>query len=376
MPRAVLMLAITASLVGSHRSAMAQTDSTGSASIAGSAGEAPSEESETSRAEASSTEKATKLFEQGRVLVEQAKYAEACATFEESLAIVNGVGTRFNLANCYERLGLKAKAHALFTEIVDATTGEPERHEAASMRALALEPELGVLRIELEDATQQAKVQVSVSGVALSGEALGKRYFIDPGTHVIRVHAPETKTDWSETATVEAGESRLIVVPALTLTRPAPLEAAPAEPEPEPEPEPVEDSSPEDPDVTSDAEPGKGWTWLPPTAIGVGAVGLFVGIAYTQQYRATHEDAQAICPSNYGCTASEIERHDELVEDERRSRSYAAIGYGVAAASLATVVAYYLWTPGEEQQAHARAPTTVAPLLGSDIAGCAVQGRF
>ena len=54
------------------------------------------------------------LFKEARALVGDGKYAEACPKFEQSLALEVGVGTQFNLADCWEHIGRTASAQKLF----------------------------------------------------------------------------------------------------------------------------------------------------------------------------------------------------------------------------------------------------------------------
>ena len=61
----------------------------------------------TARAEASLGDKAAaqSLFDEGRRLMGEAKYADACPKLAESQKLDPGVGTQFHLADCYEHLG-------------------------------------------------------------------------------------------------------------------------------------------------------------------------------------------------------------------------------------------------------------------------------
>ena len=46
---------------------------------------------------------ATRLFEEGRELAKQQKWAEACAKFQLSLALDPAPGTKLNLGDCLEK---------------------------------------------------------------------------------------------------------------------------------------------------------------------------------------------------------------------------------------------------------------------------------
>src|SRR5688572_17830814 len=54
------------------------------------------------------------LFAEGRKLMGEKKYEDACPKFEESLRLDHGMGTQFNLAFCWEQLGRTASAWATF----------------------------------------------------------------------------------------------------------------------------------------------------------------------------------------------------------------------------------------------------------------------
>src|SRR5262245_30897133 len=102
-------------------------------------------------AEATASEKATAqaLFDEGRKLASSGRFAEACPKLEESLRLDPGIGTRFHLANCYERAGRTASAWTTFLEVAAAAkeAKQPEREKVARDRASALEPKLSRLTI-------------------------------------------------------------------------------------------------------------------------------------------------------------------------------------------------------------------------------------
>jgi uncharacterized protein HemY len=69
---------------------------------------------------ADSSALAEQLFNQARDLVKANKWAEACPKFEASLRYDPVLGTRLNLANCYEHVGKLASAWGLYRESMDA----------------------------------------------------------------------------------------------------------------------------------------------------------------------------------------------------------------------------------------------------------------
>src|SRR5262249_24412526 len=54
---------------------------------------------------------ADRLFKEAEVLARAGRYAEACPKLEESERLDPGIGTQFNLADCYERTGRVAHAY-------------------------------------------------------------------------------------------------------------------------------------------------------------------------------------------------------------------------------------------------------------------------
>src|SRR5437868_13903850 len=60
---------------------------------------------------------AEQAFRDARALVEQNRWEEACARFEDSLRYEMALGTQLNLARCDKQIGKLASALQLFTEI-------------------------------------------------------------------------------------------------------------------------------------------------------------------------------------------------------------------------------------------------------------------
>src|SRR5688572_30490055 len=129
------------------------------------------------------------LFGEGRDLMEAERFEEACPKFEESLRLDHGMGTQFNLAHCWEKVGRSASAWALFLDVAAAARAgnQPEREAAARERAKALEPKLTRLRVTLTDPAADTKVMRDDQEIGRA--AWGMAVPVDPGDHVIRVTA-------------------------------------------------------------------------------------------------------------------------------------------------------------------------------------------
>ena len=153
----------------------------------------PSEASDDAAAEA--------LFLQGREAMSRGDYAKACPMLEESYRLVPGVGTRFNLGDCYENLGKTASAWAAFRGVAAASklARQTDREAAASARVTALEGKL--CRAAIRVATQDDVT------ITRDGEVVGVGQWsvflpVDPGVHTVEGKA-SGKTPWSTTFTVK-----------------------------------------------------------------------------------------------------------------------------------------------------------------------------
>src|SRR6187549_3107203 len=96
------------------------------------------------RVHAQSGAVAEQLFNEARELAKSNRWAEACPKFEASLRYDAALGTRLNLATCYENVGKLASAWGLYRDSVDfaTKTSNTKRADYARKQAAALEPRL------------------------------------------------------------------------------------------------------------------------------------------------------------------------------------------------------------------------------------------
>lgn len=155
------------------------------------------------------------LFDEGRSLAAEGRHGEACPKFEESLRLDFGIGTQFNLADCWEQTGRTASAWALFLEVARAARegGQLDREAVANERAASVAQRLSKLVIRVSAAAKG--IRVSRDGVVLGEAVWGVAVPVDPGTYTVEAHAPGRST-WSASVSVPelAGET-VVTVPEL-----------------------------------------------------------------------------------------------------------------------------------------------------------------
>jgi hypothetical protein len=271
------------------------------------------------------------LFSEGRKLAADGDYAAACPKFEESFRLDPGIGTGFNLADCWEHIGRTASAWGRFLGVAAAAKalGQGEREQVARERAAALEPKLSRLTVLVPSPAPD--MVVKRDAVPLGPASWGVAVPVDPGPHVVQATAPGRIPLSIDVTVGPSGDAPSVTVPALAID-PAILQAA----------------APPGAAITGAAAPG------PPAvrpaagrvivagAIGVGALAT-AGI-FGLMFQSANDDAKALCPDNV-CTQSEKIRHDDLVSDARRDRNFAYAGVAIGSAALVTAALLW-WRPG------------------------------
>ena len=317
---------------------------------------------------ASETE-ARALFREGRTLAAEGKYDAACPKFAQSLKVDPGIGTKFNLADCYEHVGRTATARALFLDVASIAreAGQGDREQVALARAKDLEPQIHRLTIDVSG--KQSGLTVRRDGVDVPPSEWGTPQFVDPGAYDLSVTAPGKK-EWKAHVEVPLSGDARVKVPELEdaeSEKPAAVEPAEAPAKAGPSPPPAEDASeskPPPPDLAI------------PLVIygGLGASAVLAGTALIL-YKSANDKAASICPSGVDCTRDDITRHQGYVNDARDARTLAYVGLGVGAAALITGGVIALVRSGKENHP-AQARVAAAPVVAPGMLGAAMEGRF
>ncbi|MDI1437040.1 hypothetical protein [Polyangium sorediatum] len=303
------------------------------------------------------------LFQDGKRLLEQGAFVEACTKLAQSDALDPAIGTLGLLAACHEQEGRTATAWREYGETARrAEAVNDERGAFARQRASALEPELPRLLVRLPKGAEGAAV--FRNGVRLAPDELGVAQPIDPGTYEI-VARLAGRPEFRATVTAQARKVAEVEIP--DWNRPAPVEPAKKNP------------APSDPG-TSNLLTSKGLDARKVGALVAGGVG-FTGLAVAGAFAlsASSRNAASVSFQSSCTTAASCARGRELREDALRSATVANVAFGMGAASAVTALVLVLLP--ERTEAPKPAPRTgfhyeVAPFADRTGGGALLIGNF
>jgi hypothetical protein len=307
---------------------------------------------------ADSSALAEQLFNQARDLVKANKWAEACPKFEASLRYDAVLGTRLNLATCYEHIGKLASAWGLYRESMEAAkkAGDSKRADYAQKQATALEPRLPKLAIS-SPANKPAGFVVKRDGTPIDAGELGVALYVDPGLHEVVASASGFEP-YAVSVTLVEGKTETLAIPPLVAK---PMAAEGNKPRTEQE---VDTAV-----ISARARQRKF------IALGLGggaAVALAVGFVFGAKASSSYDDAKKLCGDDQICSADNFDKDKKLVSDARSAGTISTVlvGVGIAAAAAGAIV--YLTAPKAKERATAR----LLPVPHDGGAGLAVVGAF
>jgi len=324
------------------------------------------------------------LFDQARELIRQGKFAEACPKFQESNRLDPGIGTQFNLADCYEQSGRVASAWAAFLEVASQAraTGQAEREKAATKRAEKLQARLPRLAINVPEASKTPGLEIRRNGMLVGSAQWGTPVAVDPGEIELTANAPGKQT-LRQTLRAEEGKTTsynlpllaqgdsAAVAPAATATpiatqSTATQPAAPLAPSPS---APVAPQPSEQPGAK-----GANGPWII-TLAGVGVVGLGLGSAFGLMAKSKYDASKQECDADdaNSCSPSGIEqRNDALTKGNVATVSSIVGGAALAGAGIVWLAS----GSSDPKGAASRSRLRAAPVLGPNVAALFVQGGF
>jgi tetratricopeptide (TPR) repeat protein len=150
-------------------------------------------------------------FDKGRELMKSGLYTEACAAFDQSERLDPQIGTLYNLAGCWEKVGKLASAWTAYREVAQRDTNATRRG-AADEHARALLPRLPKLVINVHDAAPGEVVALNGGDVT---KLVGIETPMDLGTYTVLVTAPGHQAWGGEAKIVSEGVTVTVDVPKL-----------------------------------------------------------------------------------------------------------------------------------------------------------------
>jgi len=315
------------------------------------------------------TDKASALFHEGRRLVDEQRYGEACERFEQSLKLADGLGTRFNLADCWERIGRIASAQAAFAEVALAAraAGQIDRETAARERAAALEARVSRVAIEVQSPALD-RPTVLRNGSPVAPELWGKSIPVDPGTQLIEVTAPE-RLPWTSRVQVPSGGALVWVSVPRLLEAPKANQAAVAAKPP----------AKKKPSRRGAREKPRDMRAVSLGLAALGVSGIAAGTAFALKYKSFADEAGAICPSlTAPCSEEDSLRRDSLDDDAEAAGTGAIISFGVGgAALLGAFISHFVFdTRGKFSRERRETGLQLTPVVGDHAVGLVGQGAF
>jgi hypothetical protein len=323
------------------------------------------------RLRAQSTEAAaTALFDEGRRLMTQHRYTEACPKLAESQRLAPSGGTLLNLAACYERTGQTASAWVAWKNAAARANaaGKVDVENRALARAAALEPSLARLTIAVASESDVPGLEVKRDGVGVGRVEYGVAIPVDPGTHVIEAAAPKRRP-WS--VEVEVGPKQpdaRVTVTLVAEAAPPPAEAPP------PPPRAIAAVSTSLPPASERpaSDPGGAQRILGIVTLGAGVVAVGVGSVFGLVAMSKNNEAlqPKNCRTSTLCSANGL----SLTADARDAATVSTIAFGVGAA--AAVTGAVLWLTAPAKRPSSSGAVHVVPAVAWSYGGVSLEGAW
>ncbi len=309
---------------------------------------------------------AQKLFDEGRALMQQNRFDQACPMLAESHRLDPMGGTVLNLALCYEKQGRTATAWVTFEEAraLARRDGNAKRIDFATRHIDSLGPRLSHLEVKVEGSTEG--LEVRLDGHLLPPTVWETEVPVDPGSHRVEASAPGRST-WSSDVVIRADAERVtIAVPVLTPlhgAEPPPSPPAPQSPSPQPAPE-TSASPPLDTKDTASDSSGTASLGYVLGALGVVSVGVgsYFGLRAISSWSERNDHCDAAGCDPIGLRAGE-ETNDRA--------TVANVGFGLGLVAIAAG-AYLVLSEDDQPRPRAR----IEPEVDTHGASVRLRGSW
>ena len=328
-------------------------------------------------------EQAEALFRQGKALMGQQKFAEACAAFESSHKLEPDISTLINHANCREKNAELATAWRLFADAERQTHGKPDGtskqlNAVAAARAGKLKARLSMLSINVAPESRLADLEVLRDADRVAPDVWNQPVPIDGGTYKITARTPG-HAEWSTTVVVKPeGDVQVVAIPKLdplTAAEPKQDDRPPAPTDTTPTTDPPTNTMPTSA-VTAPMpiEQGAPRPMNPPK--GEGSAKRSLALPIVMGSAALVLGGSAFAFSRWGdSTYNDAEREPDDAKQEALWRSankrrYAAEGLAVGAVGcVGTAIYLYIRGGSEPARPVARGAIRIEPTASANTIG-------
>lgn len=310
------------------------------------------------RARAQDAGIAEKLFIEGKALMQEKKYPEACLKLQASHDLdKTATGTLLNLALCHELINKPATAWAEFRQVIAESTGRREdRVTLAREHEEKLKPILSHIRILVAPDARVRQLTIQLDALTIPEVTWGGELPVDPGKHSIAAAAPGKIARTTEFVVGDAADRKTLVV--------EPLANAP-------------------PDVVAEEDRKRREAQRTRRTIGfvVGGAGLVaVGVSLVVGLAASNKNSNAtdLCPKDLCRSQDDKERASSMLASADRTADTANV-IALAGSSLLVggivLVMTALSTSSPTQPAKATA-FRAAPIPLAHGGGLSIGGEF
>lgn len=168
-------------------------------------------------------QRAKKLFDTALGLMDRGNFATACPMLEESLRLEVGMGTRYYLARCYEKVGRLASAYRMLLKVAEEAdkAGRHAREEHARNQARKLEPRVPQLTVTVPSSLAASKtLVVTLDGSPLPRSEWNRAVPVDLGERNVVARQQGSPLKWErKTWITEEGQRLEVRVPELDSLR-------------------------------------------------------------------------------------------------------------------------------------------------------------
>jgi hypothetical protein len=308
-------------------------------------------------------DRAERLFNSGVEDMLAGRFEQGCTRIAQSQKEDPKPGTVFTLAECFARWGRIASAatqYAAYLGTVKALppnlqAGHAERVVVAKSEYEKLLPDIPELVLVWPGAPPR-DATVTVDGVEIDQETLGRARHVDPGQHMVAVSYSDGSQSTRKIA-VELGQTLRVILPSGSGDRPPPI----AEP-------PATD------DGKKRGTSQRTWAYI---IGGVGTAGVLVGAAtgifVLQQKDVIDKNCDPSGPGEQRCNSEGL----SAARDATAAGTVSTIAFAIGGAGLAVAIPLLLTAPSESaDQAKRRSGWRVGLNATSGGGSLSLKGSF